>query len=155
MGNPRDVICDASHNFSRRYQKHVLIECAQEYEIRAREEPKTVDTSNDGQRPFNSKPSVLQKTFRGRTYLVGQSMGTEISTKPEGNAEAGQSGAHDVPAKTIGSCDTNAPVFSGRQHFQDQDTYTGNCVSGGNASVACSASAITHLQESCKGEHAY
>eukprot|EP00927_Polykrikos_kofoidii_P005844 TRINITY_DN12333_c0_g1_i1.p1 TRINITY_DN12333_c0_g1~~TRINITY_DN12333_c0_g1_i1.p1 ORF type:complete len:599 (-),score=97.41 TRINITY_DN12333_c0_g1_i1:141-1937(-) len=31
--SPGDVIADASHTFSRRYQKHVLIESAQEYEL--------------------------------------------------------------------------------------------------------------------------
>lgn len=32
---PRDILVDASANFSRRYQQHVLIESAQEYELRA------------------------------------------------------------------------------------------------------------------------
>lgn len=42
---PRDVLDDGIRNFSRRYQKHVLIESAQEYELHAGEQDATVAAS--------------------------------------------------------------------------------------------------------------
>jgi len=82
--NPRDVLDDASRNFSRRYQKHVLIECAQEYELKARDCRKQVDllddivVENTGDGPpaaVNKAGSSPVRTFRARTYLLGRSLG--------------------------------------------------------------------------------
>lgn len=63
---PRDIVADASQNFSRRYQQHVLIECAQEYELRENEK-----TEHTGRGVAESKG---HRTYRAKTYLIGKSL---------------------------------------------------------------------------------
>lgn len=75
---PRDIMLDASANFSRRYQQHVLIESAQEYELRSSDMLGDLEQNPDANaRPVGPKASgsiSSLKTFRGRTYLIGRSL---------------------------------------------------------------------------------
>lgn len=86
---PRDIIFDASTNFSRKYQQHVLIESAQEYELHTSDSPVCV-AENDVQN-FESNAAAGKtdsfdansaRIFRAKTYLVGQSMSVGSATLP-------------------------------------------------------------------------
>lgn len=139
---PKDVINDASRNFSRRYQNHVLIESAQEYELHAGEEKKHLDLLGDlgdaecgdtsakegGTAP---KTDGHHKTFRARTYLIGKSLGTWGQTVQPGGRGAAtatpNAAAESAPAESAsvvgapqspgeaptGTSGAGPPVFTG------------------------------------------
>mmetsp|Transcript_177844 Transcript_177844/g.570400 ORF Transcript_177844/g.570400 Transcript_177844/m.570400 type:complete len:502 (+) Transcript_177844:93-1598(+) len=93
---PRDVVTEASHNFSRRYQQHVLIECAQEYELRDAE-------AASGPGSSSTSPATAEKgdgkgrTFRAKTYLIGQSLagsaGAGVAVTASNTSRVGRAGA--------------------------------------------------------------
>lgn len=90
---PKDVLEDASRNFSRRYQQHVLIESAQEYELQNVEPaPPALDLldANNGQprsMVAQARDGLAKKTFRARTYLVGRSLTEQGAEENEGSQE--------------------------------------------------------------------
>lgn len=99
--DPRDIILDASSNFSRRYQQHVLIESAQEYELHSEEALEAqVQLQKQGLPPIVSPdaPQLQQqpagngganpKTFRARTYLFGRSLGLGGGKMPAAGMDA-------------------------------------------------------------------
>jgi len=95
---PRDVLQDASHTFSRRYQRHVLIESAQEYEL---QQPATLDLlSGDTEEKPRGKTGV--RTFKARTYLIGTSI-THTMNQLAGQ-QAEQAGAEAVSEAAGAQC---------------------------------------------------
>eukprot|EP00439_Symbiodinium_sp_Y106_P042494 s284_g5.t1 len=101
---PRDIVMDASNNFSKRYKQHVLIESAQDYEL---ERPKTpegisVDLLDDakGSSIARSARSSL-KHLRPPVFKLGKARGAspdsgrgndevqaaEGSTSPDGRSD--------------------------------------------------------------------
>eukprot|EP00929_Paragymnodinium_shiwhaense_P056868 TRINITY_DN28470_c0_g1_i1.p1 TRINITY_DN28470_c0_g1~~TRINITY_DN28470_c0_g1_i1.p1 ORF type:complete len:537 (+),score=96.92 TRINITY_DN28470_c0_g1_i1:125-1735(+) len=122
---PKDILDDASHNFSRRYQKHVLIECAQEYELglsanggqenhsvdllaelsqdataaTAAAETAAADGDHARQRSLSAVSSGAVRKFRARTYLIGKSI--SATGKEDGDAARRDSGC--CPAEAIGA----------------------------------------------------
>lgn len=117
--NPKDVLNDATRNFSRRYQQHVLIESAQEYELQSREIPATVDLLGDGAENSTASQRAVRaaqrasagaaavpraagsalRTFRARTYLIGRSLST--CEQPASGTDAGCPRATPAGAQEI------------------------------------------------------
>lgn len=119
---PKDVLNDASRNFSRRYQQHVLIESAQEYELQSRETAATVDLlggspasspKGDAMRSAAQRASAgaaavpraagsALRTFRARTYLIGSTLSGSLSTQEQSGSggDAGRARAASAPADT-------------------------------------------------------
>lgn len=118
---PRDIIMDASANFSMRYQQHVRLESAQEYDEEAQESQKpgtNVDidflTDNPGSpaapsdmrsRLAASKPFQAVRSLGGKTFL-GRLAGTapkEGGAGPDPSLE--QAGAETGPLGPLDSLD--------------------------------------------------
>jgi len=114
--SPVDVISDATHNFSRRYQQHVLIESAQEYEQDAGVEAKqldllddlALDQTNGKLKDSSARQTLSLQTFRAKTALIGRSLGlrSEVPANKSGtdleadggHANGGTSASSTLPA---------------------------------------------------------
>jgi len=101
---PRDILSDASTNFSRRYQRHVLLESAQEYELHASDALHDIEQAAaprpeqdlKGASDLCPEKAGALKVFRARTYFIGQSLGICGPSSPGSQASADFSDLADV-----------------------------------------------------------
>lgn len=113
---PKDILDDASHNFSRRYQKHVLIECAQEYELGVNNQDHSVDllgelgqdaegaakaagADKSRQKSLSANGAGAIRKFRARTYLIGKSISTGDG-EADGSKKSEEGSEHSSSTKS-------------------------------------------------------
>ncbi|CAE8707516.1 unnamed protein product, partial [Polarella glacialis] len=135
---PRDIMQDASNNFSKRYQQHVCIESAQEYELEneAEKPPQCDDLDLFADEPSsaaNASSGTSGLSLGSLRHMLGRSRGSSSAATDAAAAETPETSVSSTAVPPSEAAETAAPLATAAEISSDLSSLTrataGDCAS--------------------------